>query len=57
MKRYVMPSAIMAMAILMIVCTREESIKYGTIIFGLCILWMFILNKMGAKNTIGEGVI
>lgn len=57
MKRYIMPSAIMAMAVLMIVCTREESIKYGTIIFGLCVLWMFILNKMGAKNQTEEGTI
>jgi hypothetical protein len=49
--RYVMPAAIMMMSILMIVCTREESIKYGTMIFGVCILWMFIINKLGTKKT------
>jgi chromate transport protein ChrA len=48
--RYVLPGIVMLMAILMIVCTREESIKYGTMIFGVCIVWIFILNKMGTKK-------
>ena len=48
--KYIMPAVVMAMSILMIVCTREESIKWGTIIFGCCVLYLFVLSKLGTKE-------
>lgn len=48
--KYVLPIIVMAMSILMIVCTREESIKWGTIIFGCCVLYLFVLSKLGTKG-------
>lgn len=49
--RYITPIIVMCMSVLMIVCTREESIKWGTIIFGCSVLYLFILSKFTKKNT------
>jgi hypothetical protein len=49
MKKYFVVAPVMFMAVLMIVCTREESIKYGTIIFAVCAIYMFIVSKMPKK--------
>lgn len=43
-----MPIIVMCMSVLMIVCTREESIKWGTIIFGCCVLYLFVLSKLSS---------
>jgi membrane associated rhomboid family serine protease len=48
--RYVLPIIVMCMSVLMIVCTREGSIKWGTTIFGCCVLYLFVLSKLGPKE-------
>lgn len=52
--KYITPIIIMCMSVLMIVCTREESIKWGTIIFVCSALYLFILSKLGTKENTDE---
>ncbi len=49
--KFITPLIVMFMSILMIVCTREESIKWGTIIFGLTAVYLLILSKTGTKEA------
>lgn len=49
--KYLTPIIVMCMSVLMIVCTREESIKWGTIIFGCSVLYLFILSKITKESA------